>query len=614
MIGKGRVTDDKNSMSCGNGSTTCRIAYNGSGTVTFIDTPATGWNFTDWDGDDATCRGATCTVTLDLADDDHEVIANFDQTPDPVTSSSTSPTTATPRERAATSPATRSTATPATASDCSEQTTTGSTLTLVETPDDGYIFTSWGGACSGAARACIVTLTDKVNVSGTFRKPKLSVTVNGGGTVTGGGITCTGGQGSSGCSADQTAGQDVALTATPASGGSFQSWSGCTSSQGTTCTVSMTADKSVTANFSGGGSTGPTTFALSVSVTGSGTVTGNGINCGVSATTCSTSLASGTSVTLTATPSSGQTFQSWGGACSGTSATCTLTMSAARSVSATFSGGSSAEVTLDLAVTGRGTVTGGGITCGNGKDVCSAKAKQGSTVGLTATPARGAKFKGWGGACSGTTTTCTVEMSAAKEVTAAFTGSAPASGSVGLRRIGPAVVARTGNGFAVTLRFHTAARGHARVRALRAGRVETALAFTAAPGTARVGPFPFAKSGFYEFELRLGARTLRWTACLGRCGEHASSTPFTLTRGLAAAVDAGALWSVTLHFRSTAPAGADVRVYRGGRLARQVSFPIHAGAITPGALLLSPGNYQINLEAVDAYGRIRTLAWYALLP
>ena len=175
-------------------------------------------------------------------------------------------------------------------------------------------------------------------------------------------------------------------------------------------------------------------------------------------------------------------------------------------------------------------------------------------------------------------------------------------------------MSKTAVGYEVTLRFRTADRGRARVRALRAGRLETALAFTAAAGPATVGPFPLLKPGFYTFELLLGGRTLRWTACLGRCGEHAASSPFTLARGPATVVDAGALWSLTLHFGSTQPAGAVVQVYRGKRLAREVRFPITAGAAAPGALLLSSGTYRIRLVATDAVGRIRTLTWYALLP
>jgi hypothetical protein len=208
-------------------------------------------------------------------------------------------------------------------------------------------------------------------------------------------------------------------------------------------------------------------------------------------------------------------------------------------------------------------------------------------------------------------------MDEAKRVTAAFTGGSgriPTPGSAAPGKIGPPVVSRTAVGYEVTLRFRSPGRSRARMRALRAGRLETALAFAAAPGAASVGPFPLVKPGFYTFELLLGGRTLTWTACLGRCGERAAASPFVLTRGAALVVDAGALWSMTLHFSSTQPAGAVVRVYRGKRLAREICFPIRAGAAVSSVLLLSPGTYRIRLVATDAFGRIRTLTWYALLP
>ena len=613
VIGKGSVKDAGNVMSCGNGATTCRISYSGSGsTVTFTATAAEGWTFSTWSGDD--CSGATtCEVDLDLDDEDHEEIATFVSSPDPGNKTLTVKSNG-DAEGDGGNIAGEDIDCDTGDTDCTTQVTAGSTLTIVETPDTGFVFSGWSGDCSGSSRSCTMVMDGDKSATGTFRKPRLTVSVNGNGTVTGGGIACTSGS-SSGCTADADAGTDVTLTATPASGGSFNSWSGCTTTSGATCTVTMSADRSVTANFSGG-SVAPTTFPLSVSVTGNGTVTGGGINCGEGGTACSANLATGTNVTLTATPNAGETFTAWGGACSGSSRTCSLTMSAARNITATFSGGSAATVDLSVVVTGRGTVTGGGITCGNGKTTCRAKEREDSTVGLTASPAAGARFSGWGGACSGRLSTCTVEMDEAKRVTATFTGGAGRvpTGSAALRKIGTPVVSKTAVGYEVTLRFRTADRGRARVRALRAGRLETALAFTAAAGIAKVGPFPLVKPGFYTFEVVLGGRTLRWTACLGRCGERAGSSPFTLTRGPATAVDAGALWSLTLHFRSTQPAGADVRVYRGKRLARELRFPIRAGAAAPSSLLLSPGTYRIKLVTTDAVGRIRTLTWYALLP
>lgn len=62
------------------------------------------------------------------------------------------------------------------------------------------------------------------------------------------------------------------------------------------------------------------------------------------------------------------------------------------------------------------------INCGA---ACSGDFLDGTSIVLTATPVAGATFVGWSGACSGTTTTCTIAMTAAKAVTASFVG-APA--------------------------------------------------------------------------------------------------------------------------------------------------------------------------------------------
>jgi lysyl endopeptidase len=77
------------------------------------------------------------------------------------------------------------------------------------------------------------------------------------------------------------------------------------------------------------------TYAMSVSIAGSGTVTSTptGINCGID---CTENYNSGASVTLTATSATGYTFSGWSGACLGTAATCTVTMVEAKAVSATF--------------------------------------------------------------------------------------------------------------------------------------------------------------------------------------------------------------------------------------------------------------------------------------
>ncbi|MGA2457143.1 MAG: MBG domain-containing protein, partial [Terriglobales bacterium] len=171
--------------------------------------------------------------------------------------------------------------------------------------------------------------------------------------------------------------------------------------------------------------------------TGSGSVTDNlgQINCvdtgGAVTGTCSASYLTGTNLILTANPSTGTTFNGWS-TCPGTGA-CSVTMNTSQSVTATFnpSGETTFALTLKELGTGAGTVTdnssptplincseaGGSVTPGS---TCSASYASGTPVTLTAAATSPSTFAGWGGECSGTSTTCTVTMNSAQNVTANF--------------------------------------------------------------------------------------------------------------------------------------------------------------------------------------------------
>jgi hypothetical protein len=204
-------------------------------------------------------------------------------------------------------------------------------------------------------------------------------------------------------------------------------------------------------------------------------------------------------------------------------------------------------------------------------------------------------------------------MANAKTVTATFTPQRQETLPGSLRSRGRPIVERRPSGFAVILRFTTSQQGAAHVRALRAGRVMTAFSFTVSAGPVTIGPFPVASPGYYTFEVALGQSKIRWTACLGRCGGAVGGRPFTVTREAASVFDAGAVWSVTLHFRVSLPAEVLLRIFRGPTLARDYHVTPPAGRLTAGPFLLSPGVYTLRLTATDAYGRVRKLTWFAFL-
>ena len=113
-----------------------------------------------------------------------------------------------------------------------------------------------------------------------IRNAPLTITIQksgtGTGAVTGAGISC-----GSDCTEIYTYGTVVTFTAIAATGSTFSGWTGCGSVSGNTCTVTMTANKTVTATFT---LLNQHTLTLGKSGNGSGAVTGAGITCGTDCT------------------------------------------------------------------------------------------------------------------------------------------------------------------------------------------------------------------------------------------------------------------------------------------------------------------------------------------
>jgi hypothetical protein len=230
---------------------------------------------------------------------------------------------------------------------------------------------------------------------------------------------------------DMTTGQGAIVYDRPATGATFTDvesgdseftlhQTGTVPAGGTTRFRFAYAQDYLAANVASLAQTASTAFlnTLSVSKTGngSGTVTSapGGISCG---STCSAGYGYGTSVTLTATPSTGSAFTGWSGACSGT-ATCTVTTNDVASVTATFS-----LIPEKLSVSkkgdGKGRVTTypAGLSCAKG--TCSRSYDYGTTIILRAKAAKGSSFAGWAGACKGKRA-CALLMQSPKSVRATF--------------------------------------------------------------------------------------------------------------------------------------------------------------------------------------------------
>jgi uncharacterized repeat protein (TIGR02543 family) len=379
---------DSGSFELEGGPTTCllyvTVAPEGSGTVagagsydpgataTLTATPADHWQFSHWSGDlDATDNPVTFPM-----DASKTVVANFTQVLYPVAETLVGEGSVTRNPPGTAYPY-------------------GTSVELTAVPEDGWGFSEWtGDVTSPFNPESLYVDGSKAYTAHFIRWYTLKVDTVGSGVV----------------DVDPAAqsfpsGHTVTLTATPAEGWHFAGWSGDLSGTDTPATLTMDADKSVTATFAQDAG-----IELLVTAQGSGEVMVEPAG----------PYAVGDIVTLTAIPASGWFFQTWSGALSGSANPATLTIAEGLEVTAVFQPivGPMLSVTLDGA--GRVSSEPAGIDCRPDGGPCLASFPKNTRVTLQAVPETTAVFLGWSGAVSGSASSVTVRLRNDAQITAHF--------------------------------------------------------------------------------------------------------------------------------------------------------------------------------------------------
>ena len=372
----------------GGGSVTVspiQATYTAGQQVTLTATPNAGYYFGNWSGDaSGTTNPRTITITGNMS-----VTANFTAIQYTLSMSA--------------SPAGGGTvaATPG-------PYTYGQQVTLTANPYAGYTFSGWSGDASGTTNPTTITITGNASVTANYTAIHYTLTT--GASPSGGGSIIA-----SPSQATYTYGQQVTLTAAPNAGYTFSNWSGATSDSTNPRTITITANTSITANFT----LSPYSLTASASPSGGGSITVN---------PSQGPYTYGQQITLTATPNAGYTFSNWSGGTTGTTNPRTITITGDTAVTANFT-----AIQYSL-TTGTSPSVGGSVTLSPSQ----ATYTYSQQITLTATPSAGYTFSNWSEGASGTTNPRTIIITDNVSVTANFTaiqyslttGASPAGGGL----------------------------------------------------------------------------------------------------------------------------------------------------------------------------------------
>jgi len=220
----------------------------------------------------------------------------------------------------------------------------GSAVTVTAVPNAGYTFTNWKEGLTVVSTSASYQFNMAGNKNlvafftaitpGTFT---LNVTAVNGTVVKNPNLV------------NYSGGASVTLTPTPNTGYVFTSWSGDATGTANPLTVTMNANKNITANFTAVASA----FTLNVTAV-NGTVVKNPDQL---------NYLNGANVILTASPNSGYVFSSWSGDATGSVSPVTVTMNSNKNVTANFVLAPVVSPVVDLKTAGRfGILAGVGVS------------------------------------------------------------------------------------------------------------------------------------------------------------------------------------------------------------------------------------------------------------
>lgn len=270
----------------------------------------------------------------------------------------------------------------------------GATLVIEAFADNGYEFTKWSNGSTANPQTIIVNENQEIVAEFSKLKYPLNITVVGEGQVLEEDLTT---------SKNYEYMSNLKLTAIPAQGWHFVSWSGDITSTESIIEVSIDKTKNITVTFE------KNIYTLTTNIIGEGSISEKIINSGKDS-----NYEYNTTIELTANPSYGWAFLNWSGDIISEETVESINLTDNKEITATF-----IELkNLDINVSGYGTYS---ITIIEGEEISENNYLPNTILSISAIPINeGEKFVSWNGDITSSELQTTVTMDSNKSINLNF--------------------------------------------------------------------------------------------------------------------------------------------------------------------------------------------------